>query len=59
MIFYAPYESIINGGANKMAQMGAAHCLFELFKHLKQEANNDFLLLVLQKYLPLFIVLCS
>ena len=56
-VFYTPLESLIRGGNNKMAQMGAAHCLYEFFSYLKQKGNNELLTLLLPKYLGLFLVI--
>jgi len=55
-IFYQPLEAIIRGGTNKMAQMGAAHCINEFFTFLAQKSSTDLLMFFLLKYLALFVV---
>jgi len=55
-VFYVPLENLINGGNNKMAQVGAAHCILEFFLHLQRKGNTELMMLILPKYLNLFIV---
>jgi len=56
MVYYAPLEAIISGGANKIAQTGAAHCIFELFSYMKEKNHLDLLTYFAPKFLSLFIV---
>lgn len=54
-LVYAPLEKLALA-SNKMAQMGAAHCLYTLFLYLQKRGNRELLEQLVSKYLLLFAV---
>ncbi len=56
LIFYDPLASIVGGGTDKMAQLGAAHCILQLFAYFYKENNSALLGYFFPKFLHLFIV---
>jgi hypothetical protein len=57
VVHYGALAGIISGGANKVAQAGAAHCFYELFGHFKAKGLNDLLASLAPKFVSLFVVL--
>ncbi len=58
LIFYEPLSCIIIGGANKMAQMAASHCILQfILAHFDSKKTvNPLLEYIFPKFLNIFIV---
>jgi len=55
IIFYVPLEEIISSGNNRVAQNGAAICLYEFFLYLKEKKQIEVLRFFAPKFFHLFI----
>jgi hypothetical protein len=57
LIFYDPLASFISGGTDRMAQLGASHCILQFFCHLYSIEDIPLLSHFFPKFLQLFLVL--